>query len=152
MNFLPLCTAIVCPTISGITVERRDHVLMTRFSFAAFIASIFSSSGVSTNGPFFSERLIALLRPLLHDEAIGVLAATGLEALRRLTPRRHRVPATGRLAFATTERVIDRVHGHAAYVRALAQPAAATRLADRHVLVIEVAHLADGGNTLDQNL
>ena len=35
MNFLPLCTASVCPTISGITVERRDQVLMTFFSDAA---------------------------------------------------------------------------------------------------------------------
>src|SRR6185503_12118919 len=120
MNFLPLCTAIVCPTISGITVERRDHVLMTRFSFAAFIASIFSRSGVSTNGPFFSERLMALLRPLLHDEAIGILAAAGLEPLRRLPPRRHRMPSARGLALATTQRVIHRVHGDAAHVRALA--------------------------------
>ena len=35
MNFFPLCTAIVWPTISGITVERRDQVLMTFFSLAA---------------------------------------------------------------------------------------------------------------------
>ena len=35
MNFFPLCTASVCPTISGITVERRDQVLMTFLSFAA---------------------------------------------------------------------------------------------------------------------
>ena len=34
MNFFPLCTAMVCPTISGITVDRRDQVLMTFFSFA----------------------------------------------------------------------------------------------------------------------
>ena len=34
MNFFPLCTAIVWPTISGITVDRRDQVLMTFFSFA----------------------------------------------------------------------------------------------------------------------
>ncbi len=58
MNFLPLCTASVCPTISGITVDRRDHVLMTFFSAPRFITSIFSSRCVSTNGPFFSERLI----------------------------------------------------------------------------------------------
>ena len=58
MNFFPLCTAIVWPTISGTTVERRDQVLMTFFSFARFIASSFSSSGVSTNGPFFSDLLI----------------------------------------------------------------------------------------------
>ena len=58
MNFFPLCTAMVCPTISGITVDRRDHVLTTRFSLTRFISSIFSSSDVSTNGPFFSERLM----------------------------------------------------------------------------------------------
>ena len=29
----PLCTAMVNPTISGITMERRDHVLMGRRSF-----------------------------------------------------------------------------------------------------------------------
>ena len=45
----------VWPTISGMTVERRDQVLMTFFSFARFIASTFSSSEVSTNGPFFSD-------------------------------------------------------------------------------------------------
>ena len=58
MNFFPLCTAIVWPTISGTTVDRRDQVLMTFFSLARFIASTFSSSGVSTNGPFFSDLLI----------------------------------------------------------------------------------------------
>ena len=72
MNFFPLCTAIVWPTISGTTVERRDQVLMTFFSLTRFIASSFSSSDVSTNGPFFSDLLItvldvpALLRCLLR--------------------------------------------------------------------------------------
>ena len=43
MNFLPLCTAIVWPTISGTTVDRRDQVLMTFFSRSRFITSTFSS-------------------------------------------------------------------------------------------------------------
>ena len=64
MNFLPLCTASVWPTISGITVDRRDQVLMTFFSDPRFITSIFSRSGVSTNGPFFSERLISAFTSL----------------------------------------------------------------------------------------
>src|SRR5262249_22171148 len=147
------------------------------FSLARFIASTFSSSGVSTNGPFFSERLIpescrlwalgfGLLRrqkpraesrePLLgsplHDEPIRVLATARLEALRRLAPRRHRMPAAGRLAFTAAERMIDRVHRDAAHVRALAQPPAAPRLADRHVLMIEVADLADRRDALDVDL
>ena len=58
MNLRPLCTASVCPTISGITVDRRDHVLMTFLSAPRFITSIFSRRCVSTNGPFFSERPI----------------------------------------------------------------------------------------------
>ena len=37
MNFFPLCTASVCPTISGTTVERRDQVLMTFFSALRFM-------------------------------------------------------------------------------------------------------------------
>ena len=34
MNFFPLWIAIVWLTISGTTVDRRDQVLMTFFSFA----------------------------------------------------------------------------------------------------------------------
>ena len=40
INFFPLCTAIVCPTISGMMVERRDQVRRTFFSFREFIASM----------------------------------------------------------------------------------------------------------------
>src|SRR5579864_4209891 len=58
MNFFPLCTASVWPTISGTTVDRRDHVLMTFFSAPRFITSTFSRRCVSTKGPFFSERPI----------------------------------------------------------------------------------------------
>src|SRR5579859_2903414 len=58
MNFRPLCTAIVCPTISGIIVERRDHVRSTFFSLRAFMASTFVARCASTNGPFFVERAI----------------------------------------------------------------------------------------------
>src|SRR5688500_16036464 len=104
MNFRPLCTAIVCPTISGMTVERRDQVLMTFLSPPRFITSIFSSSGTSTKGPFFSDLLmslpatsyqlpIRLLRAPLHDESIGALSVARLVSLGRHAPRRHRVPA-----------------------------------------------------------
>ena len=60
MNFRPLCTAMVCPTISGITVERRDQVLMTFFSPPRFMTSTFSRSGTSTNGPFFNDQTHAV--------------------------------------------------------------------------------------------
>src|SRR6185312_4516750 len=59
MNFLPLCTARVCPTISGITVERRDQVRTTFFSLRAFMSSILATRYESMNGPFFVERAIS---------------------------------------------------------------------------------------------
>jgi hypothetical protein len=61
MNFLPLCTAMVCPIISGTIVDRRDHVFTTFFSFRELSASTLFRRGASTNGPFFNERAIAVL-------------------------------------------------------------------------------------------
>ena len=52
---------MVCPTISGTTVERRDQVLMTFLSPLRFITSTFSSRGTSTNGPFFSDLTYVIL-------------------------------------------------------------------------------------------
>src|SRR5688500_17568602 len=60
MNFRPLYTARVCPTISGEMVERRDHVFTTFLSLAEFMDSIFLRRWSSMNGPFLSERAIYL--------------------------------------------------------------------------------------------
>src|SRR5580704_3469668 len=65
INFLPLCTAIVCPIISGTIVDRRDQVFTTFFSLRVFSPSTFSRRWPSTNGPFFSERAIDSL--FLHS-------------------------------------------------------------------------------------
>src|SRR5207245_5642460 len=65
MNFFPLCTAIVCPIISGTIVERRDHVLITFFSLRVFSPSTLTRRWPSTNGPFFIERAIDSL--FLHS-------------------------------------------------------------------------------------
>src|ERR1700730_17798940 len=61
MNFLPLCTAMVWPIISGTILDRRCHVFTTFFSFRALSASTLFRRGASTNGPFFSERPIGFL-------------------------------------------------------------------------------------------
>src|SRR5215468_5631700 len=90
----PSCTAIVCPSISGMIVERRDQVLMTFFEFFSFWTSTFLSRWPSTN-----DQLVARL---------VLLAGTAL----RLTLRVHRVATTGGLTLTTTVRVVDRVHGH----------------------------------------
>src|SRR5260370_842769 len=60
MNFLPLCSGMVWPIISGTVVERRDQVFTTFFSLRVFRPSPFSRRWPSTNGPFFSERAIFL--------------------------------------------------------------------------------------------
>src|SRR5688572_20591854 len=161
MNLRPLWTARVCPTISGTTVERRDQVLMTFLSLFRFITSTFSRRGTSTKGPFFSDRDIfflangpllprghlaafsPLFSPALDDEPIGNLPVPRLVTLGRHAPRRDRVTAARGLAFAAAERMVDRVHRHAAHVRLLAQPARPAGLADRDVLVVDVADLAD---------
>ncbi len=58
MNLLPLCTANVCPTNSGITVLARDQVLTTFFSLFAFIVCTRLSRASWMNGPFFTLRAI----------------------------------------------------------------------------------------------
>src|SRR5207248_2015108 len=79
------------------------------------------------------------------DQLVGflVLAARAL-AERRYAPGRHRVAAALRLPLAAAVRVVDRVHGGPAHGRALAPPAAASGLATGHVLMVDVADLADG--------
>src|SRR2546427_3337245 len=105
-------------------------------------------------GPFLSERpmLVRLLFLPARDD-VGVAgpgAPARLVALGGLAPRRHRMIALA-LALAAAHRVIDRVHDGAAHRRPEAAPAHAPSLADRHVLVIEVAHLADGGHAVERD-
>src|SRR5512139_3801448 len=117
----PSWTAMVCPTISGNTVEALDHVLMTRRSWASFISVIFAMSFWSTNGPFFRDLDIApppglglaALLAASDDVLVRILVlGTRAGAERGLAPRRDRVPACGLvLALAAAVRVIDGVHG-----------------------------------------
>src|SRR5438552_225213 len=61
---LPLWTAIVRPTKSGVIVLARAQVLMmVRSSLPS--AATFLASLKSMNGPFFSERLMTLLLVLI---------------------------------------------------------------------------------------
>src|SRR4051812_15811943 len=146
----PSCTAIVCPSMSGVIVERRDHVLITFLLLLSFCASTFLSRWSSTNGPFFRLRgivqyLLALLvrATTADDQLVTGLAAPG--ATLGLAVRVHRVATTGRLALTATVRVVDRVHGDTADGRALALPAHAAGLAPVDVRLLGVADLADGG-------
>src|SRR3954465_2576632 len=107
----PSCTAMVCPIMSGMIVERRDHVLITVFLPDSLSTSTFLSRWSSTNGPFFRLRGIGYLNssavwvvshtvrlpcsallagaPAADDQLVTRLAPTG--ATFRLTGRVHRV-------------------------------------------------------------
>src|SRR5580704_3981702 len=157
INFLPLWTAIVWPTISGTIVERRDQVRNTFFSFREFIPSTRDCRKLSTNGPFLVERAISqsyflFLTAPVHDKCIGALVISRLVSAGRLPPRGDRMTSAGSLAFTTAVRVIHRVHGNAAIVRTLAEPARPSSFADGHVFVIEIPHLADRGHAALRNL
>src|SRR3954469_25898176 len=149
----PSCTAIVCPSMSGMIVERRDQVRMTFLVPLSFCASTFASRWSSTNGPFFrlrgmSDGLLsrsALLvgAPAAHDQGV-----TGLALARPalgLALRVHRVATTGGLALTTTVRVVHRVHRHNADGRGLALPPLLAGLAPVDFRLLGVADLADGG-------
>src|SRR5215831_877732 len=91
----PLCTAMVSPTISGTTIERRDQVLMGLRSFLAEAVCTFLARCRSTNGPFFSERGIGLdasrsanaVLATLDDHVVRALVVTGLQSLGVPAPR-----------------------------------------------------------------
>src|SRR5262245_30703138 len=135
-------------------VERRLHILITSLRPPSRTLSAFLSRKPSTNGPFQTERvtsdypLLALaLVARAHDELVGRLVGPRLLALGRLAPRGDRMTAARGAALAAAMRMVDRVHGDTAIVRALAEPALAASLAEVDVAVVGVRHGADGGKT-----
>src|SRR5436190_22753892 len=58
LNVFPLCTKNVWPTKSGVTIDRRDQILIGFFAPELFILSIFSRRCDSTKGPFFNDLAI----------------------------------------------------------------------------------------------
>src|SRR5579862_9778146 len=109
MNFFPLCTAMVCPIISGTIVDRRDQVFTTFFSLRVFSPSTFTRRWPSTNGPFFSERAIDSL--FLHAPQAHPLRSPHL--LKSPHRTRHSVRPRAEGAYeARTLRVRDAFHNH----------------------------------------
>src|SRR5688572_12348173 len=90
--------------------------------------------------------LIPLLLAAADDVLIRRLVLTSFIALGRLAPRGNRVTAARGTAFAAAQRVIDRVHSHAADMRALAQPARTACFAGALVHVVRVGHGTDRGD------
>src|SRR5215210_6589522 len=89
-----------------------------------------------------------------NDEFGRGLVLAGLLALGGEAPRGDRMTATRGASLATTMRMVDRVHGDAAIVRATAHPTRAASLADRDVHIVGVGHRADGAHaaTVHQTL
>jgi hypothetical protein len=85
----------------------------------------------------------------LHDHAVGALVLTRLVALGRRAPRADRIARLAGAAFATTMRVVDRVHRHTAHGRTDTAPALRTGLADLAQAMLVVADFTDGGAALD---
>src|SRR5690554_1137612 len=145
---------MVCPTMSGMMLERRDQVLMTFFSPLLLSASTLRSRCSSTKGPFFSERGMSVVPhgstsgPALaatpDDVLVGGVVALAGPAL-GLAPRGGRVATAGAPALTPAKRVVDGVHGHAAGLRTDALPAVPAGLADLDQLVLGVADLAHRG-------
>src|ERR1700722_14643484 len=155
----PLCTAMVKPTISGMTMERRDQVLIGRRSFFWLAVCTFLARCKSANGPFLSERgtvispdLQSFVLAALHDHAVGALIAARLLALGLQSPWAHGMRvALPRLALAAAVRVIDRVHDDTANRGTHAEPTYRAGLAEDAQVVLVIAHLADRGAAIDMH-
>src|SRR5262245_13023686 len=140
----------------GKITDARDHVLTTFFSFFLFICSMRPSRRGSMNGPFLIDRDMSSPSPLLpapraDDQCVRARPPRPV-AHRRGAPRRLRRHARRGLALAATMRVVPRVHHDAPDLGSLAHVAGAARLAEALVLVVQVAHLADGGHAPDADL
>ena len=119
LNVFPLWTRNVWPTKSGVTIERRDQVLIGFFPPELFILSIFSRRCDSTKGPFFNDlaikvKLPSFFRPALENKAVArLMFGSRLKSFSQLPPGTHRMmPAapTFRLSLASAHRVINRIH------------------------------------------
>src|ERR1035437_8451944 len=143
----PSCTAIVCPSMSGTIIERRDQVLMTILVPASFWTSAFFCRWSSTKGPFFKLRgisrlLSALLATTADNELVAVLVGVPGSTL-GLAPWTDRVTSTGGLTLTATMWVVHRVHRDTTHCRAFALPAHAAGLTPVDVALFGVADLAD---------
>src|SRR6476620_6603510 len=89
--------------------------------------------------------------PRTDDETPGRLGPSGAVAHGRLAPRGlRRHPGRG-FAFATTMRMVARVHDDTSDLGPLAHVPGTAGLAEVLVLVVEVADLADGGHAAERH-
>src|SRR5437588_11531224 len=88
---------MVRPTISGMTIERRDQVLIGLRSFLAEATCTFLARCRSTNGPFCNERGMCRSQSAnavlagLDEHVVGALVVTSLHSVGVLVQHAHRV-------------------------------------------------------------
>src|SRR5258705_1947002 len=99
---------------------------------------------------FYFSSLTSLL-PTLNDLLVRSLVPAGLLAQRGESPRRLRVVALD-LTFSSAVRMIHRVHGHTAHGGLDAAPPRASGLAERFILMVKVANLANRSHAIDRKL
>ena len=81
------------------------------------------------------------------------MVRAGLVAKSRFAPRSNRAgTANRRFAFTAAVRVVVRVHNRTANGRAPTHVALTARFTDLHVLMVNVADLADGGHAVDTDV
>src|SRR5258708_28971853 len=85
------------------------------------------------------------------NELVCALVIARLVPASRLATGCNGVASAGGLTLTTAVWMVNRVHGHAAIHRLLAQPDIAAGFADGHVLVVHVADLPDGRHAIDQH-
>src|SRR5216117_1252678 len=113
---------MVCPTISGTIVERRDHVLITRRSGPVKLTDLFNQVLIYER-PLLCRTAHASSFPPFHDKLVAELRLPRLCPERRLPPRADRPRhADGRAALAAAVRVASRIHRHPANPGPDAQP------------------------------
>src|SRR6266852_4680774 len=91
------------------------------------------------------------LLPALNDLLVRTLVPAGLLAQRWESPGGLRVIALD-LALSSAVRMIHRIHGHAAHGGLDAPPPGASGLAERFILMVKVANLANRGHAVDGKL
>src|SRR2546423_13553418 len=80
--------------------------------------------------------------PISDNHLLRTLVMARLISAGRLAPWGYRISSAGSFSFAASVRMVHRIHGHAAHMRANALPARAAGFTQRNVFVLDVAHLA----------
>src|SRR3990170_2402451 len=154
MNFRPLWTAKVKPTMSGMMVDRLDQVLMTFLSPCSTARRTFRARLSSTYGPFLIDRATEVTPCSFISDALRCRGrkpcSCGSCAPWSAFPTACRDASPRRISPPPAERVVHRVHGHAPSRRPPAEPAAPAGLPERHLLVVQVPHLPHRRHAIDE--